>query len=45
MGLSPTAKNVANKFGHIRTVNTLLGLYVPALVTPLELMQEIEDEP
>jgi hypothetical protein len=28
----------ANKFGHIRQVNTLLGLYVPALVTPLELL-------
>lgn len=28
----------ANKFGHIRRVNTLLGLYVPALVTPLELL-------
>lgn len=28
----------ANKFGHIRRVNTLLGLHVPALVTPLELM-------
>jgi PIN domain len=28
----------ANKFGHIRRVNTLLGLYVPSLVTPLELL-------
>jgi len=28
----------ANKFGHIRRVNGLLGLYVPSLVTPLELM-------
>ncbi len=28
----------ANKFGHIRRVNVMLGLYVPALVTPLELM-------
>jgi predicted nucleic acid-binding protein len=28
----------ANKFGHIRRINTLLGLYVPLLVTPLELM-------
>ena len=27
----------ANKFGHIRRVNTLLGLFVPQLVTPLEL--------
>jgi predicted nucleic acid-binding protein len=30
----------ANKFGHIRRINTLLGLYVPALVTPLELLGE-----
>lgn len=28
----------ANKFGHIRQINTLLGLFVPALVTPLELL-------
>lgn len=28
----------ANKFGHIRRVKTLLGLFVPALVTPLELL-------
>lgn len=32
----------ANKFGHIRRVNTLLGLFVPTLVTPLELMEEGE---
>ncbi len=31
----------ANKFCHIRRINTLLGLYVPALVTPLELIGEI----
>jgi len=30
----------ANKFGHIRRVNTMLGLYVPLLVTPLELLGE-----
>lgn len=34
----------ANKFGHIRRINTLLGLFVPDLVTPLELLGEIEDE-
>jgi len=34
----------ANKFDHIRRVNTLLGLYVPTLVTPLELLQEDSDE-
>jgi hypothetical protein len=28
----------ANKFGHIRRVNTLLGLFVPTLATPLELL-------
>jgi len=28
----------ANKFGHIRRVNSLLGLYVPVLTTPLELL-------
>jgi hypothetical protein len=32
-----------NKFGHIRRVNTLLGLYVPLLVTPLELLGGAED--
>ena len=26
----------ANKFGHVRRVNTMLGLFVPAIVTPLE---------
>ena len=30
----------ANKYGHIRRVNSLLGLYVPALATPLELLGE-----
>jgi hypothetical protein len=30
----------ANKFGHIRRVNGLLGLGNPALVTPLELLNE-----
>jgi hypothetical protein len=30
----------ANKFGHIRRVNTLLGLYVPVLATPLEFLGE-----
>jgi predicted nucleic acid-binding protein len=28
----------ANKFGHIRRVNILLGFFVPAIVTPLELL-------
>ncbi|MBI2300922.1 MAG: type II toxin-antitoxin system VapC family toxin [Armatimonadetes bacterium] len=34
----------ANKFGHIRRVNTLLGLYVPALVTPLELQERADEQ-
>ena len=28
----------ANKFVHIRRINTLLGLFSPTLVTPLELL-------
>jgi predicted nucleic acid-binding protein len=28
----------ANKFKHIRRINTMLGLYVPSLVTPIELL-------
>lgn len=28
----------ANKFSHIRLLNTLLGIYVPALITPVELL-------
>jgi hypothetical protein len=34
----------ANKFEHIRHVNTLLGLFVPALVTPVELLAWEGDE-
>ena len=30
----------ANKFQHIRIVNGMLGLHVPSLVTPLELLDE-----
>jgi predicted nucleic acid-binding protein len=33
----------ANKFGHIRRVNGMLGLFVPALVTPLELLGGVDD--
>lgn len=33
----------ANKYGHIRRVNNLLGLYVPVLATPLELLGD-DDE-
>ena len=29
----------ANKFEHIRVINVMLGLFVPALVTPLELLE------
>jgi len=34
----------ANKFQHIKRVNTLLGLFIPNLVTPLELLGEYGDE-
>ncbi|MEH2061059.1 MAG: type II toxin-antitoxin system VapC family toxin [Nostoc sp.] len=34
----------ANKFGHIRRLNVMLGLYVPTLVTPLELIGTQNDE-
>ncbi len=34
----------ANKFGHLRRLNTLLGLFVPALVTPLELLGVSDEE-
>jgi predicted nucleic acid-binding protein len=30
----------ANKFEHIRIINTRLGLFVPTLVTPMELCEE-----
>ena len=33
----------ANKFGHVRRINTLLGLHIPALVTPLELLGGIDE--
>lgn len=33
----------ANRFGHIRRINTLLGLLVPALVTPIELLEEYHE--
>ena len=32
----------ANKFGHIRRVNTMLGLFTPTIATPLELMGDID---
>jgi hypothetical protein len=34
----------ANKFGHIRRINGLLGLFTPALVTPLELLGDEDNE-
>ncbi len=34
----------ANKFDHIRRVNAMLGLFVPALVTPLELLGDDDDD-
>lgn len=32
----------ANKFDHIRRINTILGLFVPILTTPLELLTSEE---
>ncbi|PSB01724.1 hypothetical protein C7B64_16910 [Merismopedia glauca CCAP 1448/3] len=34
----------ANKFGHICRLNVMLGLYVPTMVTPLELIGAESDE-
>lgn len=34
----------ANKFDHIRRTNVMLGLFVPALVTPMELLGAEADE-
>jgi hypothetical protein len=34
----------ANKFGHIRRINVMLDLFVPMLVTPLELLGGTADE-
>lgn len=34
----------ANKFDHVRRINGILGLFVPALVTPLELLGEDDEE-
>ena len=33
----------ANKFPHIRRINALLGLHVPELVTPLQLLGGSEE--
>jgi predicted nucleic acid-binding protein len=33
----------ANKFGHIRRINAILGLYIPLLVTPLELIGGVDE--
>jgi hypothetical protein len=35
----------ANKFGHLRRVNGMLGLYVPVLATPLQLLGEPDEPP
>jgi hypothetical protein len=34
----------ANKFAHIRRINTMLSLFVPMLVTPLELVGGVDYE-
>jgi hypothetical protein len=33
----------ANKFGHIRRVNVMLGLFVPVLATPLEMLGDSDE--
>ncbi len=44
--LTWNCKNLANanKFGHIRRINGLLGLYTPNIVTPLELLEDENNE-
>jgi predicted nucleic acid-binding protein len=44
--LTWNCKNLANanKFGHIRRINGLLGLYTPNIVTPLELLEDENHE-
>lgn len=32
----------ANKFGHIRRINTMLGLFTPVIATPLQLLGGID---
>lgn len=41
--LTWNCQNLANpnKFGHIRIVNQMLGLFVPELVTPYQLLEEV----
>jgi hypothetical protein len=34
----------ANKFEHIKRINMLLGVFMPNLITPLELLGEHSDE-
>ena len=40
--LTWNCQNLANpnKFGHIRIINSMLGLFVPELVTPYQLLEE-----
>ncbi|MDM8561777.1 type II toxin-antitoxin system VapC family toxin [Candidatus Marithioploca araucensis] len=44
--LTWNCKNIANanKFPHIKRINTLLGLFIPTLLTPLELIGDTENE-
>ncbi len=44
--LTWNCKNLANanKFEHIRHMNAILGLYVPILATPTELMENTEEK-
>jgi hypothetical protein len=38
--MTPAQVLNARKFGHIRRINGILGLFVPELVTPMELLGE-----
>jgi hypothetical protein len=44
--LTWNCRHIANarKFAHIRRVNSMLGLFTPALATPLELLGEDDNE-
>ena len=42
--LTWNCQNLANpnKFGHIRIINNMLGLLVPELVTPYQLLEDVQ---
>ena len=44
--LTWNCQNIANpnKFTHIRIINTMLGLHVPELVTPYQMLEKNDEE-